>query len=268
MRDKSGALVAPTGSGLGSTPADSGGHATLPRAPGHARPPVAPPSAAGLDRLSAAPRAPGPDVPLATPAGAPGQDCLSAALATPSAHDRPHVSPPPPPDRDRSRRASATAGAPPASVTHPTTPDQGLYDLLFTAAEVQALEQAADAPVLDAEARLLQVLIRRLLAIDPDQAHPPGRRRGGAGRRWQHTLLLKQAAAIGRAADVLQRLLKTQQTLAKDSPSELFQLLDEAAQYMENPPPPDEQLADAHDEIAAAPSDIPTFKPLTYPDPP
>ena len=65
--------------------------------------------------------------------------------------------------------------------------------------------------------------------------HPPGRRRGGAGRRWQRTVLLQQIAAVGRAADVLQRLLKTQQALAADSPSELYQLLDEAAKYMDDP---------------------------------
>ena len=110
-----------------------------------------------------------------------------------------------------------------------------MYDRLFTADEVQALLQAATAPVLDAEIRVLQVLIRRVLALGLDPAPPPGRRRGGAGRRWQRTVLLQQIAAVGRAADVLQRLLKTQQALAKDSPSPLFELLDEAAQYMDDP---------------------------------
>ena len=110
-----------------------------------------------------------------------------------------------------------------------------MYDRLFTADEVQALLQAATAPVLDAEIRVLQVLIRRVLAISPDQSQSRSRRRGGAGRRWQRTVLLQQIAAVGRAADVLQRMLKTQQALAKDSPSELYQLLDEAAKYMEGP---------------------------------
>ena len=137
-----------------------------------------------------------------------------------------------------------------------------MYDRLFTADEVQALLQAATAPVLDGEIRVLQVLIWRVLAIRPDRAQPRGRRRGGAARRWQRTVLFQQIAAIGRAADVLQRMLKTQQVLAKDSPSPLFQLLDEAAQYMDIPPLPAEQPADADDEQGAPPSDIPTFKPL------
>ena len=110
-----------------------------------------------------------------------------------------------------------------------------MYDRLFTATEMQALMQAATAPALDAEIRVLQVLIRRVLALGLDPAPPPGRRRGGAGRRWQRTVLLQQIAAVGRAADVLQRLLKTQQALAKDSPSPLFELLDEAAKYMDDP---------------------------------
>ena len=79
----------------------------------------------------------------------------------------------------------------------------------------------------------------------PDPAQPRGRRRGGARRRWQRTVLFRQIAAIGRAADVLQRLLKTQQALAADSPSELYQLLDEAAKYMDDPslaPDPNEEI--------------------------
>ena len=257
MRDKSGAQRAPAGSSLGITPADNGGAATTPRAPGHERPPAAQ-RAAGHDRLSAASGAPGPDVPLATTAGAPGHDCLSAAplvpdhnrsgatLAAASVPDHSHASPPPASGHDRSRREPAAAGSPPASVTHPTTLEETLYDRLFTADEVQALVQAATAPVLDGEIRVLQVLIRRVLAIRPDQSQSRSRRRGGAGRRWQRTVLLQQIAAIGRAADVLQRMLKTQQVLAKDSPSELYQLLDEAAQYMDDPSlapdPADEDL--------------------------
>ena len=259
MRDKSGAQRALAGSCLGITPADNGGAATTPRAPSHERPPAAQ-RAAGHDRLSAALEAPGHDVPLATTARAPGHDCLSAAhlapghdvppaaqssasghdrpcatLTTASVPDRPHVSPPPAPGHDCSRRAPVAAGSPPASVTHSATLEETLYDRLFTADEVQALMQAATAPALDAEIRVLQVLIRRVLALGLDPAPPPGRRRGGAGRRWQRTMLLQQIAAVGRAADVLQRLLKTQQALAKDSPSELYQLLDEAAKYMDDP---------------------------------
>ncbi len=121
-----------------------------------------------------------------------------------------------------------------------------MYDRLFTAAEVQALAPAAEAPVLDAEVRLFQVLIYRLLARGPALARPHNRRRGAAVRRRQHTVLLQQIAAIGRTADVLQRLLKTRQTLAKDSPSALYQMLDEAAKYMEDPSlepdPPGEDL--------------------------
>ena len=110
-----------------------------------------------------------------------------------------------------------------------------MYDRLFTADEVQALMQAATAPVLDGEIRVLQVLIRRLLALGTARARPRGRRRGGVGRRRPRAVLFRQIAAIGRACDVLQRMLKAQQALAKDSPSELYQLLDEAAKYMEDP---------------------------------
>ena len=298
MRDKSGAQRAPAGSCLGITPADHGGAATTPRAPGHERPPAAP-RAAGHGRLSAASTAPGYDVPLATTAGAPGHDCLSAAqqapgpdvplattaraprrdrlsaaplvpdhnrsgatLAAASVPDRSHVSPPPAPGHDRSRRVPIAAGSPPASVTHPTTLEETLYDRLFTADEAQTLAQAATAPALDGEIRVLQVLIRRVLALGTARARPRGRRRGGVSRRRPRTVLFRQIAAIGRAADVLQRMLKTQQVLAKDSPSPLFQLLDEAAQYMDIPPLPAEQPADADDEQGAPPSDIPTFKPL------
>ena len=304
MQDKSGAHVAPAGSSLGITPADSGGTATQQRAPGHDRPPAAQ-RAVGHGRLSAASTAPGYDVPLTTLAGAPGHDCLSAAqqapgpdvplattaraprhdrlsaahpvpdhnrsgaaLAAASVPDHSHVSPPPVSAHDRSRHAPVAAGSPSASVTHPATLEETVYDRLFTADEVQALLQAATAPVLDGEIRVLQVLIRRVLAIHPDRAQPRQRRRGGAGQRWQRTVLFQQIAAIGRAADVLQRLLKAQQALAPESESALFQLLDEAAQYIEDPPPPAEQLADAHDGRGAPPSDMPTFKPLrTSPDP-
>ena len=203
--------------------------------------------APGHDRLSAVQQAPGPDVPLATTARAPRHDRLSAAhlvpdhnrsgaaLAAASVPDRSPVSPPPVSAHDRSRHAPVAAGSPPASVTHPATLEETLYDRLFTADEVQALMQAATAPVLDGEIRVLQVLIRRILALGPARARPRGRRRGGVGRRRPRAVLFRQIAAIGRACDVLQRMLKAQQALAKDSPSELYQLLDEAAKYMEDP---------------------------------
>ena len=134
-----------------------------------------------------------------------------------------------------------------------------MYDRLFTADEVQALLQAANTPALEAEIQALRVLIRRVLALDPAQAQPRGRRRGGAGRRWYRTVLFQQIDAVGRAADVLQRLLKTQQTLAKDGPSELFQLLDEAAKYMDDPSlapdPADDPVIEEYDPVTR------TFRP-------
>ena len=57
-------------------------------------------------------------------------------------------------------------------------------------------------------------------------------------------MLLQQIAAICHAVDVLQRLLKTQHALAADSPSELDQLLEEAAKYMEDPPLPADLAGD------------------------
>ena len=119
-----------------------------------------------------------------------------------------------------------------------------MYDRMFTAAELQALVPADSAPVLDAEVHLLQVLIRRVLALGPALARPRNRRRGAAVRRRQRTVLLQQIAAICHAVDVLQRLLKTQHALAADSPSELYQLLDEAAKYMEDPPLPADLAGD------------------------
>ena len=121
-----------------------------------------------------------------------------------------------------------------------------MYDRLFTAAEVQALAPAADAPVLDAETRVLQVLIYRLLARGPALARPRNRRRGAAVRRRHRSMLLQQSSAICHAADVLQRLLKTQSALGPDTASELDQLFEEAAKYMNDPSlapdPPDEDL--------------------------
>ena len=121
-----------------------------------------------------------------------------------------------------------------------------MYDRLFTAAEVQALAPTSDTPVLAAEVRLLQVLIYWLVARGPALARPRNRRRGAAVQRRQRTVLLQQIAAICHAVDVLQRLLKTQQTLAPDTASELDQLFEEAAKYMNDPSlapdPPDEDL--------------------------
>ncbi len=178
MRDKSGAQRAPAGSGLGSTPANSGGAATTPRAPGHERPSAAPHAAGhgrlsaastapgydvpratavrapGHDRLSAAQQAPGPDVPLATPARALRHDRLSAAPPVPehnrsgaaraaaSVPDHSPVSPPLASGHDRSRRGPVVAGSPPASVTHPTTLEETVYDRLFTADVLQCLLKA------------------------------------------------------------------------------------------------------------------------------
>ena len=283
MRDTASAPRAPTGSSLGILPAISGGLATTPRAPGHERPSAAQ-RAAEHGRLSAAATAPGYDIPRATTVRAPGHDCLSAAQKAPGPdvprattaralrHDRlsaaplvpehnrsgapsaaasapahSPVSPPPVVGHDCSRRASAAAGSPSASVTHLTTQEETVYDRLFTAEEVQALLEAASAPVLAAEARLLQVLMYRLLALGPALARPRGRRRGGAGRRWQRTVLFQRIAAIGRTCDILQRMLKTQRVLGPDAASELNQLLDEAAKYMDNPPPPEDLVIEEYD---------------------
>ena len=113
-----------------------------------------------------------------------------------------------------------------------------MYDRMFTAAEVQALAPTSGTPVLAAEVRLLQMLIYRLVARGPALARPRNRRRGAAGRRRPRTVLLQQIAAICHAVDVLQHLLKTQQTLAPDGTTELYQLLDEAAKYLDNQPLP------------------------------
>ena len=128
-----------------------------------------------------------------------------------------------------------------------------MYDRSFTAAEMQALAPAADAPVLAAEVRLLQVLIYRLLALGPALARPRNRRRGAAVRRRQGTVLFQQIAAIGRACDILQRMLKTQRALGPDAASELNQLLDEAAKYMDDPSlapaSPDDLVIEEYDPV-------------------
>ena len=277
MRDRSSAHAAPAGSGLGILPANSGGIATQPRAPGHERPRPASADAARHGRLSAAATAPGADVPRAPSARAPGQYCQSAAprapgpdvllattarvprhdrlsaaqpvsehnrsgatLAAASAPDHSPVSLPPAAGHDRSRRVPVAAGSPSASVTHPATLEETVYDRMFPAAELQALAPTSDTPVLAAEVRLLQMLIYRLLARGPALARPHNRRRGAAVRRRPRTMLLQQIAAICYAVDVLQRLIKVQRALGPDAASELYQLLDEAAKYMQDRPPPDD----------------------------
>ncbi len=261
MRDMSGAQCVPAGSSLGITPASSGGSATLPRAPGHERPRTAPSGAArhgrlsaastapgydvprttpvrapGYDCQSAAPRAPGPDVPLATTARTPRHDRLSAAqlvpeynrsgatLAAASVPDYSPVSLPLAPGHDCSRRAPIASGSLSASVTHSTNQEETVYDRLFTATELRARLEAATAPLLAAEIRVLQVLIYRHLARGPAGAPSRNRRRAAAVRRRQRTLLLQQLAAICQAVDVLQRALKTQQALAQNSPAEQYPL--------------------------------------------
>ena len=222
MRDMSSAHAARTGSGLGILPAISGGIATQPRAPGHERPRTASSGAARHGRLSAAstapgadvprapsarapgqycqsaaPRAPGPDVPLASTASASRHDRLSAAhpvsdhnrsgatLAAASAPDHSHVSPLPASGHDRSRRVPVAAGSPSASVTQLTAQEETVYDRSFTPTEMQALAPASDTPALAAEVRLLQVLIYRLLALNPALARPRNRRCGTAVWRRQ-----------------------------------------------------------------------------------
>ena len=298
MRDKSGAQRAPAGSCLGITPADHGGAATTPRAPGHERPPAAQPAAGhgrlsaastapgydvpratmarapGHDRLSAAQQAPGPDVPLATTARAPRRDRLSAAplvpdhnrsgatLAAASVPDHSHVSPPPAPGHDRSRRVPVAAGSPSASVTHPTTLEETLYGRTFTKEEVQRLVQAATAPLLDEEVRLLQVLIQRVVATGYDPTPPQGQQQDAPTvRQQQRAALMEKLAVVGRAVDVLQRTLKTRQALASDSASALFQLLDEAAKYMAAEQALAGQPADEYGDQGALPSPPPTCTP-------
>ena len=227
MQDMSGAhAVAPDGSRLGIMPTTSGGVATLPRAPGHGRPLAASSGAARHDRPCATLRAPDQDVPWARPARAPGSDRPRAVAATAAAADGSHVLPPAA-GPDSSHRGPA-AGPPPTSVTDPTMPTHDLGGRTYTAEEVQQLTQADDAPVLAAAVRLLHTLIRRAKGLD-----------------------------IGRALDVLRRLLKDRPVLTPVSESAPIQSLDEAATYKDTPPRP----ADPYTEQGAPPSDRPPFKP-------
>ena len=146
-------------------------------------------------------------------------------------------------DPDCSRRDPDAAGHRPASVTTPTPPALHLYGRTFTAEEVQLWTQtaqtAAEAPVLAAEIHLLQVLIARLIVSPPGRTrHRRRRRAGGAVQRRQHGKLRDTLAAVSHAVDVLQRALKTQHALTPAAKSTLFQLLDEAAPYIQDQPAP------------------------------
>ncbi len=265
MHDESGAQVAPDGSSRRIMLADRGGAATPPRVPGRNRPRAESPRAPDHNRSRAeSPRAPGQNRSRAESSRAPGHDRPRASRATAPAHDSSHVTPPPPPGHPQTSVADPPApdhDGPP--VTHPTVPTHGLYGRTFTADEVQRLVQAATAPLLDAEVRLLQVLIQRLANYGEDPALPEARRRAGASVRQRHrAMLIEKLTVVGRAVDVLQRTLKTRKALATDTASALYQLLDEAAAYIEDDPPPAEQPPDEHGDQGALPSDIPTFKPL------
>ena len=222
------------------------------------------PKAPGRRSRAESPRAPGHHRPRAESPRAPGHDRPRASRATAPAHDSSHVTPPPPPGHPQTSVADPPApdhDGPP--VTHPTVPTHGLYGRTFTADEVQRLVQAATAPLLDAEVRLLQALIQRLANYGEDPALPEARRRAGASVRQRHrAMLIEKLTVVGRAVDVLQRTLKTRKALATDTASALYQLLDEAAAYIEDDPPPAEQPPDEHGDQGALPSDIPTFKPL------
>ena len=282
MHDESGAQIAPDGSSRSIILADSGGVAAQPQASGDDHPhathsPTAPehdrpsathlPPVPGNNRPGAThlPTAPGYDHPDATPSPpVPEHDRAGACCATAPGHDRPQVTHPPPPGHTQASVTDPPApGRDHPPVTDPTAPGQGLYDRTFTKEEVQRLVQAATAPLLDEEVRLLQVLIQRVAAIGYDPTPPQGQQEGAPTvRQQQRAALMEKLAVVGRAVDVLQRTLKTRQVLAADSPSELYQLLDEAAAYMEDPPPPDAQPADEHGDQGALPSPPPTFSPL------
>ncbi len=275
MRDKSGAQRVPAGSSLGILPADSGSLAAqspalgqhcpdampLPTVSEHNRPDTMPlPTVSEHNRpdTTPLPTVSEPDRPDTTPLPTvsehnrpdatplptvPEHNRPGASYAAVSVPDHSHVSPPPAAGHDRSRRVPVAAGSPSASVTHPTTQEETVYDRLFTAEEVQALEPADSAPVLDEEVRLLQVLIRRFVALGYDPTPPQDQ---PTVRQQQRAALIEKITVVGRAIDVLQRTLKTRQVLAADSPSELYQMLDEAAKYMEDPSlepdPPGEDL--------------------------
>ena len=220
-----------------------------PTVPEHDRPGASPsPTAPGYDHPDAtpSPTVPEHDRPGASPSPtAPGYDCPGASYAAAPAHDRPRVTHPTPPGHTQASVTDPTApGHDHPPVTDPTTPDQGLYGRTFTKEEVQRLVEAATVPLLDEEVRLLQVLIRRFVALGYDPTPPQDQ---PTVRQQQRTALIEKITVVGRAVDVLQRTLKTRQVLAADSPNELYQLLDEAAKYMDNPPPPEDLVIEEYD---------------------
>ena len=159
--------------------ADSGGVAAQPPALGYDRPYATPsPSAPGDNHPRATPLPPAleDDYPHATHSPmAPGYDHPGASCATAPGHDRPHVTHPTPPGHTQASVTDPTVpGHDHPPVTDPTAPDQGLYGRTFTKEEVQRLVQAATAPLLDEEVRLLQVLIQRFVALGYDPTPPQG----------------------------------------------------------------------------------------------
>ena len=263
MHDESGAQRAPDGSSRSIMLADSGDVAAQPPALGHDHPDATPsptvpehnrPGATPLPTVSEHNRpgaTPLPTVPEHDRPGAmhsppvPGYDRPGASYTAAPAHDRPHVTHPTPPGHTPASFTDPTApGDDLPPVTDPTAPDQGLYDRTFTKEDVQRLEQAATAPLLNEEVRLLQILIRRFVALGYDPTPPQGQ---PTVLQQQRAALIEKITVVGRAVDVLQRTLKTRQVLAADSPNELYQLLDEAAKYMDNPPPPEDLVIEEYD---------------------
>ena len=293
MHDESGAPRALDGSSRSIMLADSGGVAAQPPAlgydhpdatpsppvPEHDRPGTTPsPPVPEHDRPGTTPSSPVPrhdcpgttpsppvpehDRPGATPSSpVPEHDRPGACCATAPGHDRPHVTHPTPPGH-----TPASITDPPAPghdhppVTQPTAPDQGLYGRTFTKEEVQRLVEATTVPLLDEEVRLLQVLIRRFVALGYDPTPPQDQ---PTVRQQQRAALIEKIAVVGRAVDVLQRTLKTRQVLAADSPSELIQMLDEAARHMEAEQSLAGQPPDEYGDQGLLPSSPPpTFTPL------
>ena len=195
-------------------------------APGRDRPLAASSDAVGHGRPCATLRAPDQDVPRALAARAPGSDRPCAVAATVAAADDPHVLPPAA-GSDSSHRRPAS-GPPPTSVTDPTTPPHELDGRTHTAEEVQQLTPVAAAPMLATTVRLLQALIQRAKGLD-----------------------------IGRALDVLRRLLQDRPALTPVSESAPIQSPEAAATCTDIPPQP----AASYAEQGAPPSHRPPFKP-------
>ena len=264
MRDESGAQVAPDGSSRSIMLADSGSIAAQPPALGHDHPDATPlPTVPEHNRPGATPLPTVPEYnrPGTTPLPmVPRHDCPGACCATAPGHDRPQVTHPTTPGHTPASITDPLApdhDHPP--VTDPTAPDQGLYGRTFTKEEVQRLVEATTAPLLDEEVRLLQVLIRRFVALGYDPTPPQDQ---PTVRQQQRAALIEKIAVVGRAIDVLQRTLKTRQVLAADSPSELMQMLDEAARHMEAEQSLAGQPPDEYGDQGLLPSSPPTFTPL------